>query len=102
MSLVQIESVDGVECWRAPVDINGNSRYVVWWGSVVDRREYAGKTNSGIDDIFLGVEIARKRLFGSKYRGKAIGGGIIFQAPEGHKARIRQALAEMERVASEL
>jgi len=54
---------------RIKNDVNGNPRYVVWWGVVPGAESY--------DEA---VKIAKERIGGKKYRGRDFGGGIVFQS----------------------
>ena len=58
-----------IQVKRINNDINGNPRYVVWWGVIPDAESYEEA-----------VSLAKKRIAGRKYRGKDFGGGIVFQS----------------------
>jgi hypothetical protein len=67
-----------VEVYRAANDHNGNPRFVVHFLVVPFRKQEA-------DETFMSYLYAHKRhakaaFFGSDYKGRQFGGGIVFQS----------------------
>ena len=56
---------------RITNDSNGNPRYIIWYGSITDTYDEAARI--------------AKPIGGKKFRGKAFGGGIVFQSYNIHE-----------------
>ena len=64
--------------YRAPHDVNGNSRYVVHFLVIPFYNRFENETF--INHISDHQEYARRALRGRNYQGKQFGGGIVFQS----------------------
>nr|DAI64404.1 MAG TPA: hypothetical protein [Caudoviricetes sp.] len=92
MAVRELDSVEGVRVWQIDNDVNGNCRYVVHFLDLV-------KPNYDDSRPFYMTQPedfsrACQHIHGKRYRAKWFGGGIVFQAPEGYRARVKAALAK--------
>ena len=85
----------GVEVHRVNSDRYGNPRYVVHYAEMLPHAPYNQKLRG--DVMYFRVrqeaefDIARRALFGRRYRAKWMGGGIVFTTHENLESYIAEA-----------
>lgn len=88
----QLDNVDDVQVWEVDMNVNGNRRYVIHFSNIPFREKLDNETHSAYIEAHRAH--AREKLYVKYYRAKWFGGGIVFQAAEGHQHRIRNAIKE--------
>ena len=82
----------GVDYYRVNCDAYGNSRYVIHFTALPFRDRNDGEEY--VDYIAAHYANTKRLVFGTKYRAKWYGGGVVFTAPESAAARIDAALTQ--------